>query len=385
MLVDAPVGLRIAIFSSNLFFGGAEWDSLNLAGGFVDLGYSVDLVLTRRAGELLSEVPQSVRTVDLKANRALTSLLPLVSYLRTNSPDFLITSLTQNNVIGLLAKRFARVPTRVVVRECVPLGVVYTDYSPRLRGRAMPFIARLTYPSADAVVAITGAVADDLSGLLKLPRESIRVLFNPAFRSDLEEKSRQSPNHKWFEPGAPPVILSAGRLTAPKDYVTLIKAFALVRKERSARLMILGEGPDRMELETLVQRLGLQENVSLPGFSKNPLPYMAAASVFVLSTRSEGLGNVLVEAMACGTPVVATDCPGGPREVLGDGQYGTLVPVGDEKLMAKAIERAIEVPPPPAKLKQAAERFSVSRIAQEYAMLFKALRERPPRFHEDNR
>ena len=188
--------------------------------------------------------------------------------------------------------------------------------------------------------------------------------------SDLHQKcGRAEPfDHPWFAPGAPPVILGAGRLTEQKDFPTLIRAFALVRKKHPARLMILGEGEERSKLETLVQELGLEKEVSLPGFVDNPYKYMKRAAVFVLSSRWEGFPNVLVEAMALGTPVVSTDCPNGPAEILENGKWGELVPVGETQSLASAVLRTLDRVDV-VRVKGAAERadqFRVESIIREY-------------------
>ncbi|NLO89188.1 MAG: glycosyltransferase, partial [Clostridia bacterium] len=189
-----------------------------------------------------------------------------------------------------------------------------------------------------AVVAVSQGVADDLVKTTGLMRELIKVIYNPIVTPELLEKAKESIGHPWFKPGQPPVILSAGRLTAAKDFPTLIHAFARVRAERLARLMILGEGEERPNLESLVRELGLESDVSMPEFVENPYAYMARAAVFVLSSAWEGFGNVLVEAMAVGTPVVSTDCPSGPAEILEGGKWGKLVPVGDVEKLAKALK-----------------------------------------------
>jgi glycosyltransferase involved in cell wall biosynthesis len=213
----------------------------------------------------------------------------------------------------------------------------------------MPQLARYFYPWADYVVAVCEGVAKDLVETAAIPNERVRVIYNPIVTPDFEAKARSPLQHSWFGPGKPPVILSAGRLTAQKDFPTLIQAFALVRKGRPVRLLILGEGEERLALEGLVKRLDLDHYVSMPGFVANPYPYMARAGVFALTSRWEGLPGVLIEALYCGAPLVATDCPGGSREILANGQYGQLVPVGDIVALAQAMEAALtsRMPHPP--------------------------------------
>jgi glycosyltransferase involved in cell wall biosynthesis len=196
---------------------------------------------------------------------------------------------------------------------------------------------RWAYRQADAIIAVSEGVADDLANILNLPREGIDVVYNPVVTPGLEALAAAPIDHPWLAKGSPPVILAAGRLTAPKDYPTLLHAFAKVRTKHDYRLVILGEGELRPLLETMVDTLGIGDSVLLPGFAENPFAWMRRASLFVLSSAWEGLPNVLIQAMACGTPVVSTDCPSGPREILEGGKWGALVPVGDRDALAEEI------------------------------------------------
>jgi glycosyltransferase involved in cell wall biosynthesis len=339
---------RLAIFVPGLYGGGAERAMLKLARGIVMRGYAVDLVLARVEGPYLAEVPESVRLVDLKARRVLTSLPALVRYLRREQPAALL-SVLHANVVALWARRLAGVPTRVVVSERNTLSYEARHYASDLRMRLAPQLNRRFYPWADAIVAVSKGVADDLAQVARIPRECIRVIYNPIVTPELREKAQAPLEHPWFVPGEPPVILATGRLSAQKDFPTLIQAFARVRQTRPARLLILGEGEERPALEAQAKQLGLERDVSLPGFVVNPYPYMAWAGVFVLSSRWEGLPSVLIEALYCGAPAISTDCPSGPREILADGKYGQLVPVGDVNALARAIGAALDgkTPRPP--------------------------------------
>lgn len=339
---------HLAIFVPDLVVGGAERSMLKLAGGIADRGYSVDLVLSRAIGPFLSEVPASVSLVDLKARRVLASLPALVRYLSLEKP-YVMLSVLHANLIALWAKRIANVPTRILVSERNTLSMETQNFNADFRMRLMPFLVRRYYPWADGIVAVSKGVADDLIRVAGLPRNCIQVIYNPIVTPELQVKAQTPLEHPWFGPGESPVILAVGRLTAQKDYSTLIQAFAQVHMARPARLLILGEGEERARLEGLVEQLGVSPDVSLPGFIPNPYPFMARAAAFVLSSKWEGLPGVLIEAMYCGAPLVATDCPSGPREILLDGRYGRLVPVGDTNAMANAISEALEnkIPPPP--------------------------------------
>ena len=355
---------RLAIFVPDMVVGGAERSMLKLAGGIAARGYTVDLVLARAEGPFLAEVPESARLVDLGAHRVLTSLPALVHYLRREQPVALL-SVLHANIVALWARRLAGTQTRVVVSERNTLLYETRHYASDLRMRLAPHLNRRFYPWADAIVAVSKGVADDLAQVAGIPRECIRVIYNPIVTPELREKAQAPLEHPWFRPGEPPVILATGRLSAQKDFPTLIQAFARVRRTRPARLLILGEGEERPALEAQVKQLDLERDVSLPGFVANPYPYMAQAGAFVLSSRWEGLPSVLIEALYCGARLVATDCPSGPREILADGQYGQLVPVGDASALALAIETALDgrTPHPP---RESWQPFELETVLDQY-------------------
>jgi glycosyltransferase involved in cell wall biosynthesis len=319
---------------------------LSLAQGFSARGFAVDLVLAQAEGPYLDQVPESVRLVELnarhrRARRTLASLPALVRYLRREEPEALLSALNRANLAAVWAWRLARVPGRVVISEQNTFSSWLQKLSKR-RAWLMLRLVRRFYPWADAITAVSEGVADDLAQVVGLPRDRVEVIHNPGVTPELCEKAQAPLDHPWFQPGQPPVVLAVGSLTVQKDFPTLIRAVAQVQENRPVRLLILGEGQDRPALEAQVRELGLEQSISLPGFVANPYAYMTCASVFVLSSRWEGLPTVLMEALFCGTPVVATDCPSGPREILRDGQYGRLVPVGDVIALARAIETTLD-------------------------------------------
>ena len=339
---------RLAVFIPSMRGHGAERTMLNLAQGVAERGYAVDLVLARAEGPLLAEVPESVRVVDLRASRVLLSLPALVSYLRHERPHSMLSVMHHANIIALCARLFSGARTRIVVSERNTLSCS-AQHASSWRGRLMPKLIRHFYPLAEGIAAVSKGVADDLVLVTRIPREQIQVIYNPVVTRELEQKAQAPLEHPWFAPGEPQVVLAVGRLTEQKDFSTLIHAFAQVRQDHPARLLILGEGEDRPALEALVRKLGLEQDVNFPGWVENPYPYMVRASLFVLSSKWEGLPGVLIEALYCGVHLIATDCPSGPREILGNGQYGQLVPVGDVGAMALAIETALagKMPHPP--------------------------------------
>jgi len=356
---------KVALFLPSLRGGGAERVMVNLARGFSEKGLDVDLVLAKAEGPYLSQVPPEVRVIDLHSSRVLASLPHLVRYLRRERPQAILSAMDHANIVAIWARKLARVQSRVVVTVHNTLSRATTNSS-NFRGQLMPRLIRIFYPSADAVVAVSGGAAEDLAKTTGLPQERIQVIYNPVVTPEILEKAEEPLNHPWFAPGEPPVILSVGRLTKQKDYPTLIRAFALVRQERPARLMILGEGEERPKLEALVRELGLDDDVSLPGFVDNPYAYMARSAVFVLSSAWEGFGNVLVEAMAVGTPVVSTDCPSGPAEILEGGKWGKLVPVGDANAMAQAILSTLSGQEVKMGFQNRALKFTIERITKYY-------------------
>jgi glycosyltransferase involved in cell wall biosynthesis len=326
---------RLAFFLPGLYDGGAERIMLNLAEGIASRGYSIDLVLARAEGPFMDDIPDSVRLVDLKATRVLSSTPALVRYLRQERPIALL-SILYANIVALWARRLAGIPLRIILGEHNTLSSVARGEND-LRLRFYPVIAKWFYPWADGIVAVSGGVADDLAQTIKIPRERIQVIYNPIVTQDLFDKSKALLEHPWFKSGEPPVLLAVGRLTEQKAFDVLIRAFAQARKNHRVRLVILGEGEERLRLDALIREYGLEQDISMPGFVPNPYAYMAHAAAFVLSSRWEGLPTVVVEAMALGIPIISTNCPSGPREILQDGKYGTLVPVEDPSALADAI------------------------------------------------
>jgi glycosyltransferase involved in cell wall biosynthesis len=333
----------IAFFLPSVRGGGAQRVIVNLVQAIAERGLPVDLVLAVAQGVFLDQLPPAVRLVDLRAGRLAGSLIPLTRYLRRERPRVLVSSMSHANLIALWAGRLAGRGTPVIVTVHTTLSHSVLQRG-RLSDRLWLRLVRTFYPWAAGVVAVSSGVADALARTSGVPRERVEVVYNPVITPDLAAVGRQTPDHAWFALGQPPVILGVGRLTAAKDFPTLIRAFAEVRRRRPGRLMILGEGEERPALTALVNQLGLAEEVALPGFVDAAPAYMAGAAVFVLSSAWEGLPTVLIEALALGTRVVSTDCPSGPREILQEGRLGVLVPVGDPAALAHAIIDVLDRP-----------------------------------------
>ncbi len=327
---------RVAFFIGCFGGGGIERITAHLAHRFVALGVQVDLVLDKGGSPHLWRMPPETRIIDLQAPRLSMSLPGLVRYLRQERPAALLSADHYLNEIAILARSWARVPTRLVVTEHNQLSKTARNAS-RLKGRLAPLCARWLYPQADGIVAVSQGVAKDLAHTAVLPLDRIETIYNPVINPEMLALAKEPVEHPWFAPGEPPVILGVGKLEAQKDFPTLIRAFATVRRSQPARLVILGWGPDRPQLEALVQELGLEDAVAFPGYEQNPYAYMARSAVFALSSAWEGLPTVLIEAMALGTPVVSTDCESGPAEILAGGRYGSLTPVGDSEALAGSL------------------------------------------------
>jgi glycosyltransferase involved in cell wall biosynthesis len=317
--------------------------AINLAEGFAGRGVPTDLVAVRAEGEFAGQVPAGVRLVDLDASRVILGVPALATYLRRERPAAVISFMAHAGIVALWARRFSGSSTKVICTLHTSPAQAARNSS-MIRNRFMPAMLGAFFPWADEVVAVSHGVAEGLSQTTGLPLSRIRVIYNPVITDEFSALASEAPDHPWFAPGQPPVILGVGRLTPAKDFGTLIRAFAEVRRRSDARLIILGEGQERDGLTALVNELGLADDVALPGFRENALAYMAGAGVFVLSSAWEGLPTVLIEALAAGTRVVSTDCPSGPREILQGGRLGALVPVGDAAALADAIVDTLEKP-----------------------------------------
>ena len=337
---------------------------LGLAAGLSERGLPVDLVLVRAEGEYLSQVPERVRLVDLDSHRTAASLPKFFRYLHRERPDVILSALTPTNVVSLISKLLFRRNLCVFVRQDSTYTEAFAKGS--LKEKAVMRVLKWLLPTADCIVSVSQGVTDDLRGLIPDVSHKIMTIYNPVVWPDHSQKAAAPVEHPWFNDARTPVILSVSRLAPVKDHVTLLMAFAQVVASRPARLVILGEGPERRNLTVLAERLGISQHVDMPGFRINPYAYMSKSRVFVLSSKHEGLPTVLPEAMACGTPIVSTDCRSGPREILENGKWGHLVPVGDWHAMAEAILDTLDNPIPSDQLIARASAFSAEASIDRY-------------------
>lgn len=329
---ESPVKVRLAILRPTLGQGGADRVTLSLLRMLDRERFDVTLILCRLEGEFADEIPADVSVHSLEAKNLFRALGPLVRCLRDLHPDVLFSTSSGTNILAILARSFARREFRVILSE---RNVLYHG-GRTLKRRILVQLKRRLYPRADCITAVSQGVKQDLVDLAGVSPPTVSVVYNPVVTDDLRSGSEQAVEHEWFGEEIP-IVLGAGRLVAEKDFVTLIEAFAIVRRSSPARLVILGDGPLRPDLERLVRDRGLEDEVWFAGFEKNPFRYMAGCTVFVLSSRDEGLPGVLIQAMACGAPVVATNCHAGPSEIITSGIDGWLVPVGDPGLLAEKI------------------------------------------------
>lgn len=369
MTAPPPHDREIAIYLPDLSGGGAERLHVQLAAAWRDMGYRPRFLLDRRQGALLNAVPPGCPVDSLDAGRQLAALPRLVRWLRLHRPAVLIANMEHMNVMAVTAGALARVPTRIIVTQHNALSQQIAQRG-AIKWRALPALYRRALPRADAVVAVSHGVAQDMAALTGWPAARTRVIHNGLVDDGFAERAAGAPDHRWFAEGRR-VIVAVGRLTLQKDFATLLRAMPAV--DADASLVILGEGPERQRLEALVRKLALEGRVAMPGFVANPLPWLRAADLMVMSSRFEGFGNVLVEALACGTPVVSTDCPHGPAEILDGGRFGALVPVQDPLALAAAIQAGLAHPPDPSVSMARGRSFTVRGCASRYATLFREL------------
>jgi glycosyltransferase involved in cell wall biosynthesis len=355
----------VCFLLQDLAGGGAERVMLVLASELQRAGRQVELLLVRAAGAYLGEVPAALEPVLLGPRRTRDALPALVRHLHRRRPAWLVAALSHVNLLAIAARRLAYSGTRVLITEHNRVRG-----NPQLPGgRPVRYLMPCLYRFADRIVAVSEGVADDLALAARLPRRRIEVVYNPIVGSRIKALAAAGSPHPWLGPGGVPVVIGVGRLERQKDFATLLRAFVLLRAKRPARLIILGDGPEREALLQLAHGLGIEAEIMLPGFVANPYQWLTHASLFVLSSAWEGLPTALVEALACGVPVVATDCPHGPREILKGGEVGPLVPCGDHVALAGAMMAVLMAPPPHRVLVERAAEFSVTRAVDRYGSL----------------
>jgi len=359
---------RVVFFIPDLGGGGAERVVVNLVNHYVENGQPITLVLARAQGELLDRLDPRVELVNLAVPTKALAVFALARYLRRTRPDCLVSHMDIANVAACAAQRLSGYAAKRLVLCCHLMFSIQLRAFRRPKDRAVARMMRLLYPIADRYIAVSHGVARDVATLAELPLERFDVIHNPAYDDTIPQQAAVDPNHPWLgtKDRDVPVVISAGRLTPEKDFTTLLEAIEQARRKREIRLIVLGTGPLAGELQAHAEKLGIMDAVDFLGFRANPFAYISRTNVFALSSRWEGFGNVIVEALACGTPVVATDCPSGPAEILENGRYGRLVPTGDAETLALTLLKSLDAQHDAEALRAHARSFSVTTAAQAY-------------------
>ena len=384
----------VAIYIKSLQGGGAERSTVNLANAIAESGTPVDLLVNDEDGVFTKQLSPLVRLIKLekaslwkiiwllrKQPKEILFLISLwlmprspkpaeivpnlASYLLKNEPKVLLTALDYGNVAAVMARSVAKVRTRVVLGQRNQLSEGLNRGSAWRRRLTVPTL-RHFFTQADAIISVSIGVAYDLKRTLQIPPDRVHAIYNAVYNATIEEQSKEDLNHPWFDDITVPVIVAAGKLRPQKDYPNLLEAFAKVLKRREARLMILGQGPLLSDLQNLAKQLKIDKSVSFEGFVDNPFKYFSKASLFVLSSRYEGLPGVLIQALACGCPVVSTNCPSGPEEILLNGEVGKLVPVADSDALSDAIICELNIDHDREALKSRAKFFSEGNAVNAY-------------------
>lgn len=387
---------RVAFFLKTLATGGAQRVLLMIAKELAARGHEVDLVLVEKKGSMVGDISEKLNVVRLgttsnirtrlsllrlpfdtvrllllsgvilhKLPEAIRAVARLEQYIRVRQPDAILTTLPANNLVTAWAASLSRVNLRVVVREANLLSRHIANTSGAF-WKLIPVLVAKWYPQCSAVVPVSIAVGEDLSRVAAIPPQLIKTINNGVDLDLVGRLAKHTIDEPWLLPGEPPIVIAVGRLDPQKDYPTLLQAFSLARSEKRLRLLILGDGGEKSNLQKMSKELGICEDVRFLGFVDNPYPFIAHASVFVLSSRWEGFPNVLLEALACGCPIVSTDCNSGPAEILDHGRFGRLVPVGHVSALAQVILATLEQHPSRIDLRRRAAQFSISAVVDQY-------------------
>jgi glycosyltransferase involved in cell wall biosynthesis len=337
---------RIAVYLPNLAGGGAERAFLELAHSLSALGPSVDLVLARRIGPYIDEIPDDVRVVELHATSRIDVVVRLARYLRRERPAALLSGGDVSNAVALVASMFAGRTAQCFVSQRAMMRSVWQVQKPKT-WRAWMAVLQMLYRRSKMIICNSEAARLELIENFGIDGAKCPVIYNAV---DIDRIGRQAEillEDPWFTQGSPPVVISVGSLSPIKDMASLIRAFDITQKTHTFHLILLGEGPERCSLESLVRECKIEHRVRMPGFVTNPFPMIQRARLLVSASLTEGCPNVIQQALACGTPIVATDCPGGTSEILENGRWGRLVPVADPESMAAAILASLDDPNPP--------------------------------------
>lgn len=370
---------KVAFFLPSLEGGGAEKNVINFVKYLDKKKYRVSLILAEKKGVFLNELPKDIIVKDLGGAFIFNVFIKLIGYFKEESPDIFISTFDRFNLVNLSAKFFSGKRFNFVIMEqTTPSNLFITAHTVWRKITVylfLPFLLKFFYPKARAIVCVSNGVKDDLLNIIG-SYKNVRVIYNPILEKRIYDLAQENVDHPWFSEGDLPVVATVGRLVKAKNYQVLLRAFSLILKEKDVRLMIIGEGQERDNLINLAKKLGISKNVCFLGFQKNPYKYLAKSAVFVVSSLREGFSNSLIEAMACGLPVVATECPG-PMEIIGNKKNGILVPVGNPKLLAAATLKILNNPILSKSLSESgktrAQFFTIEKSIKEYQNFFEEL------------
>ncbi len=376
-MIDKKERVTIAFFLPSLEPGGTERNVVNLINNIDRKKYRLSLVLGEAGGDFTREVNKGIPIVNLDVSYTLGLFFKLIKYFKKEEPDIFVSAFPRINIVAIIARILSGKKTKIVITEHTIfsfLPIIAKTFWRRFFARVfLPGISKFVYPKADAIICVSNGIADDLLKIIRCS-EKVRVIYNPVTSAKIYKLAKEPLSHSWFSNSKIPVIIAVGRLVKCKDYPNIFRAFSLILQKEPARLVILGRGPEKEKLIQLADKLDLSKNIAFLGFQKNPYKYMKKASVFVLSSLQEGFGNVIIEAMACGTPVVSTNCPAGPDEIIENGKNGILVSVGDYKELAKAIQKVLNSPFLRKKFsdegKNRAQDFSIINSVKQYEEVF---------------
>lgn len=363
---------KIVLVLPDLITGGAQKVMLNLAKGFADRHYQVDLVTLSGKGDLFSEVPDNVNLVILNQCKhcslwitSIFNVLKFAKRIRNENYDTILSTLTGTNLFITLVILLWRIDIPIFIREA--------STSHNIKSSFKKWLVRKLYPKTNCIIAVTNEIAREMSELTGINKNAITVIHNPVNLPAIQQQSKDTVKHRWIDNKNQPIIITIGRLIPAKDYGTLIQAMALLNKDTAVRLIVIGDGPERQHITSVINEQGLDNQINLLGHQLNPYAYLIHADALVVSSRYEGFVNVLLEAMALGIPVVSTNCPSGPSEILDNGKYGELVPVGDSTALANAIRKTIENPIEKKILLERTKAFSLNHIVAQYIDLFQVV------------
>lgn len=362
--------VKVAIFQPHIGSGGLTHVMLALAEGLIKRGYEVDLVILdiKINSEVIHKIPSKANLIRISARRTVTAVPALLKYLKDSRPAVMISGGPSSNCIALIAKLITKQSTKFIITEhSLPSVDVYD--SEKKTDKFIPLLMKLLYPRSDHIVAVSNAVASDLCKFSKLRPESIKTIYNPVVENNLIESSKQKLDHPWFQDERNFVVLFVGRLESVKNLETLVRSFSYLKDHENIKLVVVGDGSQKNDLKTLSKTLGLSDRVSFVGYSSNPYAYMRSSNLLILCSKWEGLPTVLIEAMACGTPVIATENLASAKEIFEDGKQGFIVESNPEAI-AEGIKRAMKHSFDATSLTDRAALFSLENSLNKYEQLF---------------